>query len=88
MSGDLEDEYEDTCFVYDCPDSNPSLLKTDSIYDYYGIYDDIGKFNFFTFLFIWDETKIIRVNLRYYFVDLKLKELGKVSSPVPTINLR
>lgn len=49
MSGDLEDEYEDTCFVYDCPDSNPSLLKTDSIYDYYGIYDDIGKFNFFTF---------------------------------------
>lgn len=52
MTGDLEDEYEDTCFVYDCPDSNPSLLKTDSIYNYYGIYSDIGKLNFFTlFLF-------------------------------------
>lgn len=87
MSGDLEDEYEDTCFVYDCPDSNPSLLKTDSIYDYYGIYDDIGKFNFFTF-FVFEMRQKSRVNLRYYFVDLKLKELRKVSSPVPTINLR
>lgn len=58
MSGDLEDEYEDTCFVYDCPDSNPSLLKTDSIYDYYGIYDDIGKFNFFTFFYLrWDKNQ-------------------------------
>lgn len=86
MSGDLEDEYEDTCFVYDCPDSNPSLLKTDSIYNYYGIYDDIGKFNFFTFIKFGMRQKSREQILRYYFVDLKQKELGKVSSPVPTIN--
>lgn len=72
MSGDLEDEYEDTCFVYDCPDSNPSLLKTDSIYDYYGIYDDIGKFNFFTFFYLrWDKNQKSKFKVLFCWSETK-----------------
>ncbi|KAG8286769.1 hypothetical protein J6590_052815 [Homalodisca vitripennis] len=38
---DLEDENQDTCLIYDCPEFDPSLLHEDIDYDYYSIYTDI-----------------------------------------------